>query len=70
MSTSTAFFPAAGHALFTQMSQLWAALFSAPAAKTGAAKPSPGTRLWNLYLKSAGMNWVDPALFADRIVQD
>lgn len=66
MSTSTASLPGFGHALFDEVSRFCSAIFTAPMAKPQAA----GARLWHLYLKSAGMNAVNPALLADHIVQD
>lgn len=66
MSTSTASFPGYGHAFFDGVIRFYGAMFTAPKAKPASA----GTRLWNLYLKSAGMDSVNPALLADRIVQD
>jgi hypothetical protein len=66
MSTSTASLPGYGHAFFDEVSRFCSAMFAAPKAKPA----STGTRLWNLYLKSAGLDSVNPALLADRIVQD
>lgn len=74
MSTSTASLPGAGHAIiaaaFAEVSRFCRAVFTAPKARPNAAKLSPGTRLWSLYLKTAGLDSVNPALFAERIVQD
>lgn len=66
MSTSTASLPGFGHAFFDEISRFCSAIFIAPKAKPASA----GTRLLSLYLKSAGINSIDPALLADRIVQD
>lgn len=70
MSTSTASLAVVGSSLFAEVSHFCSAIFTAPKARPEAAKLSAGARLWNLYLKTAGMNSVTPALFADRIVQD
>lgn len=66
MSTSTASFPGFGYAFFDEVMRFCSAIVTAPKANPATA----GARLWNLYLKSAGMNSVTPALLADRIVQD
>lgn len=66
MSTSTASLPGFGHAFFDEVSRFCSAIFTAPTAKPA----TTGARMWNLYLKAGGMDSVNPALFADRIVQD
>jgi hypothetical protein len=66
MSTSTASLPGYGHAFFDGVSRFCSAMLTAPKAKPA----TTGARLWNLYLKSAGMDSVNPALLAERIVQD
>lgn len=67
MSTATASLPRRGHALFAEVAHFCSAMCAAPKAD---ATLSSGARLWNLYLKTAGMDSVNPALLADRIVQD
>jgi hypothetical protein len=66
MSITTASLPGYGHAFFDGVSRFCSAMFTAPKAKPART----GKRLWDLYLKSAGMDSVNPALLADRIVQD
>jgi hypothetical protein len=70
MSTSAASVPAVGGSLLAEVARFCSALFAAPKAKSDTAALPARTRLWNLYLKSAGMNSIDPALLAERIVQD
>lgn len=57
--TSTAILPVHGHSLFAEASR-----FLMPAAQAA------GAAILNLLRMSGGMNSVDPALFAERIVQD
>lgn len=83
MSTATTNLPVLGHSLFAEVSKLIGSAFkakapaskpaaavAAPTAAQAAAPASTGVNIWKLYRMSAGMDSVNPALFADRIVQD
>lgn len=66
MSTSTASLPGFGHAFFDEVMRFCSAMFTTPKSTPAGT----GARLRHLYLKSAGMDSVNPALLAIRIVQD
>ncbi|MDB5936076.1 MAG: hypothetical protein JWQ01_3420 [Massilia sp.] len=68
MTTSTASLPAHGPSLIAAAVKLITAFFPAPTAKPAAG--ASGSTMLNLLRMSAGMNSVNPELFADRIVQD